>query len=109
MCGKFIDEVWIDGPCELLIRRSKDKLLAGRTFRKFPGSIVLQTFECGNSRCQLYCICTIPLGPIFKWVMWLKSSSKTPANVLEPHGQSMNTLSMGKSKKQDNYLYCPNP
>ena len=48
------DKVYIDGPCEMLIRSSRDKLLAEHFFvmRKFPGPIVLQTFELENSRAQ---------------------------------------------------------
>ena len=52
---------------------------------------LLQTFELGNSRAQPYCKCTAPIGPINKSE---SRASKTPANVVEPHGPSMYTLSM---------------
>ena len=49
ICIKAIDKVYIDGPFVLLIRRSIDNLLAETlqffVIRKFPGPIVLQTFE----------------------------------------------------------------
>ena len=82
-----VDRVYKDGSCELLIKRSIDKLLAEHVIRKFPGQIVLQTFELGNSRAQPYCICTSPIGPI-------GPASRTPSDDFEPHGSSMYTLSM---------------
>ena len=36
---RSIDKVYIDGPCELLIRRSIDKLPNIFVIRKFPGLI----------------------------------------------------------------------
>ena len=48
---RAIDKVYRDGPCELLIRRSIDKLLAEYFCnQEIPGPIVLQTFELGNSK-----------------------------------------------------------
>ena len=49
--GQTIIIVYIDDPCEFLIRRSMDRLLAEH-FLKFPGPIVLQPFEFGNSSAQ---------------------------------------------------------
>ena len=53
-----IDKVYINWPCELLRRRSMDKLLAEDfiVIRKFPGSIALQKFQLGNSRARHNCI-----------------------------------------------------
>ena len=64
LLSRNMDKVYIDGPCQLLIRRSLDKLLDGKCFRirKLPGPIVLQTFKLGNSRAQPYCIRTAPNG-----------------------------------------------
>ena len=62
-----IDKVYIDRPCELLKRRSIDRLFAEYLLiRKFPGPIVLQTFELGNPRAQPYFIRIAPIGPIYK-------------------------------------------
>ena len=55
-----IDKVYIDGPLEYF------QEIDSRTFYvigRFPGPIVLQTFELGNSRAQPYCIHTDPIGP----------------------------------------------
>ena len=79
-------------------RRSIDKLLVAQFFviRKFPGQIVMQTFELINSRAQPHCIRTAPIGPIYKSDSRdsLFCASKTPANVLGQHGPSTNTLSL---------------
>ena len=68
---------------------------------KFPGPIVLQTFEFGKSIAQPYCICSVPIGPIYKSEsrdsLFQKRANKIPANFLEPHGPSMYTLSMSQS------------
>ena len=55
-CLKIINKVYLDGPCDFLIRRPIDKLLAEHFFaiREYQGLIVLQTFQMGNSRAQLY-------------------------------------------------------
>ena len=55
LCKDLLDNVYIDQPCDLLIRRSIDKLFV---IRKFPGPFVLQTFEFENSRAQPYFIHT---------------------------------------------------
>ena len=94
-----IDKVYIDGPCEFLIRRSVAKLLAEHFLQS------------ENSRAQSY-------FKQFSWeipelnhtaytpVLLVASrdnrpigllslvASKTPANVLEPHAPSIYTLSL---------------
>ena len=78
-----------------------DREIVSRIFfviRKFPGRIVPQTFELGNSRAQPYCIRTAPIGPIFKRES--RDSIFRTAQVkhqLMVHGPSMYTLSMGIS------------
>ena len=59
----------VDGPCELLIRRSMDKLLAEHFCnREIPGPnrIVLNKVDFGNSRAQHTAYGTSPFGPIYK-------------------------------------------
>ena len=78
--------------------------------RKFPGPIVLQTFEFANSGAPSYCIRSVV-------ICHMNHSYKTPANVLEQHGPSMYTLSMLKIhlfspflERRDNYrlnIYNP--
>ena len=47
----YVDKVYIDGPCELFIRRYIDSLLADSFCnQEFPGPIALLKFEFGNSR-----------------------------------------------------------
>ena len=46
----LIDNIYIDGPCELLIKRLIDNLLAEIfVIRNLQGQIVLPTFELGKS------------------------------------------------------------
>ena len=60
--------------------------------------MVLQTFEFGNSRAKpytAYALIILVLSiKVSQVAHSLKRASKTPANVLEPHGPSMYTLSM---------------
>ena len=69
----------------------------GCVIRKFPGPIVPKTIELGKSGAQPYCIRTASFGPNYKSESLdsiSKRASKTPANVLEPHEPSMDSLSM---------------
>ena len=86
-----IDKVYIDGPCEGLIRRSIDKLLAEHFL------------ESGNSREKSYCrhlSWEIPepnntAYALFILVLFIKVSHVTHSfETRKPHGPSMYTLSM---------------
>ena len=76
-CLKIINKVYLDGPCDFLIRTHFFVI------REYPGLIVLQSF---------------PIEPVYKSesMDYLFRASKTPANVLEPHSPSMYNLSMLK-------------
>ena len=90
-----IDKVYIDEPCELLIRRSKDKLFAEIFFcnKEIP-----EPNRTANICVWKFQSLTMFLLDLFRKGSHVTRSFKTrkkiTANVLEPHGPSMYTLSM---------------
>ena len=66
ICGANIDKVYIDGPFELPIRRSIDKLLAEHFCnQKIPGPSRTANILIWNSRAQTYCIRTVSIVYIY--------------------------------------------
>ena len=63
----YIDKKYIDGPWELFIRRSMDKLL-GKYFsnQQLLGPNRTETFVLGNPQAQPFYIRTAPLCPNYK-------------------------------------------
>ena len=91
-----IDKVYIDGPLELLLRWTIEKLSARDYFviRKFLGPIVLPKFYFGNSKAQPYCICTLFLLDLF-----IRVSHMT--HIFKTHKQNT-----GLMFNVSDYIYC---
>ena len=65
-CAKTIDKVYIDGPCELLIRRSIDKLLAEHFCnQEIPGPNGTANISVGKFQSPTILYRSAPIGPIY--------------------------------------------